>query len=59
MAKSLSVQEISEAVIIEKVFVLRGVKVMLDRDLAEMGGIKVLNQAVKKKHHKIFRRFYL
>jgi hypothetical protein len=59
MAKSLSVQEISEAVIIEKVFVLRGVKVMLDRDLAEMGGIKVLNQAVKKKHYKIFRRFYL
>ncbi len=43
--------KITEAVIIEKVHVVRGVKVMLDKDLAEMYGVevKVLNQAVKRK----------
>ncbi|WP_462221562.1 ORF6N domain-containing protein [Ferruginibacter sp.] len=42
---------IAEAVIIEKVHVIRGVKVMLDKDLAEMYGVEVkrLNEAVKRK----------
>lgn len=33
-----------------KIYEIRGVKVMLDRDLAEMYGVqtKVLNQAVKR-----------
>ena len=50
MAKLLSIQEISEDVIIEKIYVLRGVKVMLDRDLAEMYGVetRVLNQSVSR-----------
>ena len=50
MAKSLPVQQISEEVIIEKIYILRGVKVMLDRDLAEMYGVPTarLNEAVKR-----------
>ena len=55
MAKTKQAQiEIAEAVIIEKVHVIRGVKVMLDRDLGEMYGVeaKVLNQSVKRKLHR-------
>lgn len=38
-------------IIIEKVHVIRDIKVMLDKDLAEMYGVeaKVLNQPVKRK----------
>jgi ORF6N domain len=52
MAKTKQVNaEIAEAVIIDKVHIIRGIKVMLDKDLAEMYGVevKVLNQAVKRK----------
>lgn len=40
----------AEAVIVNKIYIIRGQKVMLDRDLAEMYGVetKVLNQAVKR-----------
>ena len=50
MAKSLLIQPVSEEAIVEKIFVLRGLKVMLDRDLAEMYGVetRVLNQAVSR-----------
>lgn len=51
MAKSLlPVKQFAEEAIIEKIFIIRGVKVMLDRDLAEMYGVavKVLNQSVKR-----------
>lgn len=50
MAKSLSIPQISEEVIIEKIYILRGVKVMLDKDLAEMYGVPTarLNEAVKR-----------
>ncbi len=43
--------QIAEAVIIEKVHIIRGVKVMLDKDLAEMYGVETfnLNKAVKRK----------
>lgn len=46
--------EITEAIIVEKVYLIRGVKVMLDKDLAEMYGVevKVLNQSVKRKSHR-------
>ena len=46
-----SSSQISESVIIEKVHLIRGVKVMQDKDLAEMYGVevRVLNQAVKRK----------
>ncbi len=41
---------ISEEKIVGKIYLIRGKKVMLDRDLAEMYGVKtkVLNQAVKR-----------
>ena len=47
----LTVIKVTEEKIAEKVYTIRGVKVMLDKDLAEMYGVevKVLNQAVKRK----------
>lgn len=41
---------LAEEAIINKIYLIRGQKVMLDRDLAEMYGVetKVLNQAVKR-----------
>ena len=41
---------LSEEKIIDRIYIVRGKKVMLDRDLAEMYGVptKVLNQAVKR-----------
>nr|WP_121271542.1 ORF6N domain-containing protein [Pedobacter schmidteae] len=41
---------VSEEVIINKIYLVRGSKVMLDRDLAEMYGVetRTLNQAVKR-----------
>lgn len=45
---------IAENIIIDKVHVIRGTKVMLDKDLAEMYGVevKVLNQSVKRKQQR-------
>ena len=42
--------EISTLQIEKKIFVIRGVQVMIDRDIAELYGVetKVLNQAVKR-----------
>lgn len=51
MPKStLSLSNVSEEIILEKIYVIRGQKVMLDRDLAEMYGVEVrrLNEAVKR-----------
>ena len=51
MAKSnLPIALVSEENILEKIYLIRGQKVMLDRDLAEMYGVevRVLNQAVKR-----------
>jgi hypothetical protein len=51
MPKSnLPIIEIPEETIVEKIYVIRGLKVMLDRNLAEMYGVevRVLNQAVKR-----------
>ena len=47
---SLPVPAVSEETIVEKIFIIRGQKVMLDRDLAEMYGVEVkrLNEAVKR-----------
>ncbi len=41
---------ISQEVIINKIYLIRGQKVMIDRDLAEMYGVetRVLNQAIKR-----------
>ncbi|HRO45648.1 ORF6N domain-containing protein [Agriterribacter sp.] len=42
--------EVTTDEIVEKIYVVRGVKVMLDKDLAEMYGVetRVLNQAVQR-----------
>jgi ORF6N domain len=51
MAKAKQAQiKIAEGVIIEKVHVIRGIKVMLDKDLAEMYSVETfrLNEAVKR-----------
>ncbi len=51
MPKSnLPIAAVSEETILEKIHLIRGQKVMLDRDLAEMYGVEVkrLNQAVKR-----------
>ena len=51
MPKSnLPIVKVSEETILEKIYLIRGLKVMLDRDLAEMYGVEVkrLNQAVKR-----------
>jgi ORF6N domain len=50
MAKSSYLITLAEDEIINKIYSIRGRKVMLDRDLAELYGVetKVLNQAVKR-----------
>ena len=51
MAKSnLPAVLVSVEIILQKILLMRGQKVMLDRDLAEMYGVevRVLNQAVKR-----------
>jgi len=51
MPKSnLPIVKVSEENILEKIYLIRGQKVMLDRDLAEMYGaeVKRLNEAVKR-----------
>jgi hypothetical protein len=50
MAKSTTSLAIAEERIIDKIYLIRGKKVMLDRDLAELYGVetRVLNQAVRR-----------
>lgn len=51
MSKSkLPILKVSEETILEKIYVIRRQKVMLDKDLAEMYGVEVkrLNEAVKR-----------
>lgn len=47
----LSAAQIAASVIVEKVHLVRAVKVMLDKDLAEMYGVETFNlhKAVKRK----------
>jgi phage regulator Rha-like protein len=49
-AKRNIVKYIPNEIIINKIYIIRGHKVMLDRDIAELYGVetKVLNQAVKR-----------
>ena len=50
MASDKQIKIFTDGEIVEKIFIIRGQKVMLDRDLAEMYGVEtsVLNQAVKR-----------
>ncbi|MBC7487758.1 MAG: ORF6N domain-containing protein [Cytophagaceae bacterium] len=52
---------ISEETIINKIYLVRGHKVMLDRDLAEMYGVetRVLNQAIKRNEKRFPADFML
>ena len=44
------IQILPDETIVSKIFVIRGKKVMIDRDLAELYGVetRVLNQAVRR-----------
>lgn len=46
---------ITDTTVQNKIYTIRNLQVMLDRDLAELYGVetRVLNQAVKKKYRKI------
>ncbi len=48
--QNLTTNKISEETILEKIYIIRGIKVMLDKDLAEMYGVPTfrLNEAVKR-----------
>ena len=48
-----------DEVVINKIYLIRGQKVMLDRDLAELYGVetKVLNQAVKRNSERFPKDF--
>lgn len=50
MAKTTKALMIPDELVMNKIYLIRGQKVMLDRDLAELYGVgtKVLNQAVKR-----------
>ena len=50
MAKSSRAIALAEGAIINKIYLIRGKKVMLDRDLAELYGVetRMLNQAVRR-----------
>jgi ORF6N domain len=50
MAKEVVKAGISDKDIADKIYIIRGIKVMLDRDLAEMYDVQVkaLNQSVKR-----------
>ena len=51
LMNELAIQEVSNSdVIRSRIFTIRGVQVMLDRDLAELYGVatKALNQSVKR-----------
>ena len=56
----LTIQELSNSDLIRsRIFTIRGVQVMLDRDLAELYGVatKVLNQAVKRNIERFPERY--
>jgi len=50
MAKAIRSIAVAEEAVISKIYLLRGQKVMLDRDLAELYGVetKALKQAVRR-----------
>ena len=50
MASDKLIKVFTDGEIVERIFVIRGQKVMMDKDLAEMYGVevKVLNQSVKR-----------
>lgn len=50
MSEKITISVISDAIIVNKIYEIRGQKVMLDSDLAELYGVetRILNQALKR-----------
>lgn len=50
MTNKKEVLKVADTIIVDKIYIIRGQKIMLDRDLAEMYGVEVkrLNEAVKR-----------
>ena len=61
MTKKQTLAILSDDIVVNKIYVIRNQKVMLDRDLAELYGVetKVLKQAVKRNIDRFPRRFYV
>jgi len=61
MAKKELQALVAEQKILDKIHVIRGEKVILDRDLAEMYGVetRVLNQSIKKESEPVSQRLYV
>ena len=59
MAKISSVVALAEEAIVSKIYLIRGQKVMLDRDLAELYGVetRTLNQAVRRNEKRFPKDF--
>ena len=60
-SKKLIKSVIADEAIINKIYLIRGKKVMLDKDLAEMYEVetRVLNQAVKRNIERFPERFHV
>ena len=58
-SKSIAANDTTDDFIKSRIFTIRGVQVMLDRDLAELYGVqtKVLNQAVKRNANRFPHEF--
>ncbi len=50
MSKTISTVPLPEEIVISKIYLIRGSKIMLDSDLAELYGVetRVLNQALSR-----------
>jgi ORF6N domain len=61
MAKKELQALVMEQKILNRIYVVKGEKIMLDRDLAELFGIetRVLKQAVKRNTERFPKRFYV
>lgn len=61
MAEANISAAVADEVTVSKIYFVRGQKVMLDRDLAELYGVTTgnLNKAVKKKLEAFPERFYV
>ena len=61
MAKAIKTLMIPDELVVNKIYVIRGQKIMLDRDLAELYGVetKRLKEAVRRNIHRFPEDFML
>jgi len=50
---------VSMETIVSKIYMIRGLKVMLDRDIAELYGVETTQKSGKKKHWSLSFWFYV